>query len=118
MPSLPTDASAGDPPAIRAGSHSYFADWCGHAQKSGREWFVLSTHYGLVRPDELIEDYDVPVGEAHRNNEYLARVRGQLDELEAAPEDVVVLDWEAFQALVATALGVPPDRVGLRKLRF
>jgi hypothetical protein len=31
------------------------------AERSGRPWFVLSSRHGLVRPEQVIEPYDLPL---------------------------------------------------------
>jgi hypothetical protein len=31
------------------------------AERSGRPWFILSSHHGLVAPETVIEPYDVPL---------------------------------------------------------
>jgi hypothetical protein len=107
------DPGAGPMPARRAYTDGYFADWCRYAEAGGGAWFVLSTHYGLVAPDEPVENYDVPVGEARRDPAYLHRLRSQLDARELGAGDVVVLDWERFRDLLATALDVPTTSVRL-----
>jgi hypothetical protein len=67
---------------------------------------------------QLIEDYDVPVGQARRDPDYLHRLGSQLESEGIGAADVVVLDWERFQDLVAAALGVPTRAVRLRKVFF
>ena len=54
-----------------------FFDWRRHAEKSGCSWFILSTKYGLVRPDERIERYNIPVSAALANPDFLRMLEQQ-----------------------------------------
>jgi hypothetical protein len=40
--------------------------WLGrrcYAERSGLPWFILSARYGLVRPDDVVDSYDVSMDE-------------------------------------------------------
>jgi hypothetical protein len=88
-----------------------FLAWRQYAENSGSPWFVLSTRYGLILPDHLIENYNVPVSAALQEDQSLVRLGAQGEELGLGSFDrVVLLDWERFQPLVKAAtarLNVP-----------
>lgn len=48
-------------PAKDAYTKAAFRAWRSYAEQSGCPWFILSTKYGLLRPDVQIEKYNVPI---------------------------------------------------------
>lgn len=110
-------AGAGAVAAKDAYTKPVFKDWRAYAEESGSPWFILSTKYGLIRPDQPIERYNVPISAAVRNAELhqlLARQGRELGLKDA--ERVILLDWERFQPLVKAALGDANVRCVLRKI--
>jgi hypothetical protein len=96
---------AGEVAAKDAYIKSAFLKWRRFAESSGSQWFILSTKYGLLRPDQLIEEYEVPISRAVGDRTLLKRLKEQgvtfgLDKFER----VILLDWEKFEPLVRAAL--------------
>jgi hypothetical protein len=107
-------------PAKNAYKGRAFPTWLAHAEQAGCPWFILSTKYGLLRPDEPVERYNVPVSAAIAN----AALRSLLERQGIALNlrqfnPIVLLDWERFEPLVRAAV---PDRsvrcCVLRKLLY
>jgi hypothetical protein len=59
-----TCPSAGVVAAKEAYTKPAFLAWRAYAEQAGCPWFILSTKYGLIRPDQPIENYNVPVSRA------------------------------------------------------
>jgi hypothetical protein len=96
-----------------------FRAWCAYAEQSGCPWFILSTKYGLIRPEQSIERYNVPISAAVSNPALLQLLARQGRELELAKFDrIVLLDWERFQPLVKAAVGDANVRSVLHKLQY
>lgn len=51
-----------------------------YAERSRRRWFVLSSRYGLVRPDQEVAPYDVPMARqpVRERRDWAAQVAAQL----------------------------------------
>ena len=96
-----------------------FRAWRSYAKQAGCPLFILSTKYGLVRPDQLIEKYNIPISAAVRDPEFVALLERQGRELEMGSfGQVVLLDWERFQPLVRAAVGNTGAKRVLRKLHY
>lgn len=111
-----TNPSAGPVAAKDAYTKASFLEWRRYAERSGSPWFILSTKYGLVRPELPVEKYNVPISRAVADMDLLARLKEQgadlgLDQFER----VVLLDWERFEPLVRSAL---PDQKQYELLRL
>ena len=97
--------SAGKVAAKDAYTKATFLTWRRFAEQSGSPWFILSTKYRLIRPDQLIDKYNVPVSRAVVDRRLLARLKEQGAQLGFEKfERVVLLDWERFEPLVRAAL--------------
>lgn len=82
-----------------------FLTWRAYAERSGQPWFILSTKYGLIRPEQLIEDYDVSVARARRPRSFLELLERQGKQFNLGQfERVVLLDWKKFELFVRTAV--------------
>lgn len=96
-----------------------FLAWRRYAEASGSPWFILSTKYGLIRPDIRIEPYNVAVGRAAADENFLRRLRRQARELGLDSFDrIVLLDWEKFEPLVRVAVPRPDVKCVLRRLSY
>lgn len=96
-----------------------FRAWRSYAEQSGCPWFILSTKYGLIRPDHLIEKYNIPISAAVHDSALAALLERQGRELEIESfGQVVLLDWERFQPLVRAAVGKSGVKCVLRKLQY
>jgi hypothetical protein len=81
-----------------------FRTWRLYAEQSGCSWFIMSTKYGLLRPDQPIEKYNVPVSVAVRDAGLLSLLDRQGRELGLGSfEQIVLLDWDRFMPLVRAA---------------
>ena len=113
-----TKSSAGRIAAKDAYTKSSFSAWRRYAEQSGSHWFILSTKYGLLRPDEPIDKYNVPISKAVADSALLARLKQQGAEIGLNQfERIILLDWERFEPLVRAAL---PDQkqYALKKLLY
>ena len=100
-----SNATAGPVAAKDAYTKPAFLAWRRHAEQSGGPWFILSTKYGLLRPDQQIDQYNVPVSRAVADRGFLALLKKQGTELGLQQFDrVMLLDWEKFEPLVRAAL--------------
>lgn len=92
-----------------------FKLWRHHAEASGDPWFILSTNYGLLRPEDTIQNYERPLAPALRDaalRQELSRQGRALGLLHV--EELVLLDYDRFTPLVqAAAPGVPVRLVRL-----
>src|SRR5574341_1231125 len=96
-----------------------FLTWRRYAEAAGSPWFILSTKYGLIRPDTRIERYNVPVSRAAADENFLRRLGEQGRELGLHAFDrIVLLDWEKFEPLVRAAVPNPNVKCVLRKLNY
>jgi hypothetical protein len=78
----------------------------------------LSTKFGLLRPDELLEPYDVPLGAALRDQELKAMLARQGRELHLGEfERVILIGLDGFRPLVHAATA-DLDVVRLFRKRF
>lgn len=82
-----------------------------HAEATCERWFVLSAKHGLVRPDEVLEPYDVKLGRSTPHHpetdgplihEWAQRVRGQLAEALRDVDDpsLLVLAGEQYRTIL------------------
>jgi hypothetical protein len=96
-----------------------FTQWRRYAEDSGCPWFVLSTKYGLLEPDEPVPGaYNVPISAALQDPRLARRLAEQAKRIDFSRfERVVLLDWERFEPLVRAAVGssVP---CALRKILY
>ena len=110
---------AGPVAARDAYTKPVFARWRAHAEQSGNPWFVLSTKYGLITPDTVIERYNVPISAAVRDAGLLQRLREQGEALDLRQYSrLVLLDWEKFQPLVKAAVGNHGVSCALRRIAY
>lgn len=115
MPLLHGEAQPTSEPAREAyGDDPAFRDWREYAETSGLPWYVVSTKYGLLAPEDIVPDsYNVALGPAMRNQVLLTQIAGQLRAANLSPEDCAVLDADWFQGFVAKAFGVERSKVSL-----
>jgi hypothetical protein len=103
-----TNPAAGPVQAKDAYTKPSFSAWRRYAEESGCPWFILSTKYGLLQPDQPIDKYNIPISRAIDDRALLARLKKQGAEIGLAQFDrVILLDWERFEPLVRAAL---PDQ--------
>ncbi len=114
-----THHNAGPTQARDAYTGSAFARWRAFAEASGSPWFILSTKYGLLTPDQPIANYSVTISEAESDPAFVALLREQIKvhSLDRCRR-VSVLDWERFQALIRQALGEAETEVDLHKILY
>jgi hypothetical protein len=106
-------------PAKDAYTKAAFRVWRSHAERSGGPWFILSTKYGLLQPDQLIEKYNVAVSAAVGDAGLLSRLDKQGQEFGLGSVGrVVLLDWERFQPLVRAATRSLSVKCVLRKVQY
>lgn len=109
--------TAGPAPAKDAYLGQRFAKWRSYAEASGTPWFILSTKYGLLRPDDPIEHYNVAVSQALRDTSLLQRLREQGSALGLDRcEQLILLDWDRFEPLVRAAVPNPAVACVLRHI--
>lgn len=114
-----TNPSEGAVAAKDAYTNQAFLRWRKYAEDSGHPWFILSTKYGLISPDHLIENYSVPVSVAKKDSALLEHLKEQGREHGLQEFDkIVLLDWEKFRPLVRAAIPDPRARCVLRKLIY
>jgi hypothetical protein len=114
-----TTPSAGAVAAKNAYTKAAFRTWRLYAEQSGCPWFILSTKYGLISPDQFIEPYNVPISAAATDAAFLALLRRQGEDLKLARFDrIVLLDWERFEPLVRAAVADPRVKCVLHKLLY
>lgn len=106
-------------PAKAAYTKPVFAKWREHAEQSGYSWFILSTKYGLLSPDDPVEPYNIPISAALADKALrsLLADQGRRLGLDQA-EEVILLDWEKFQPLVRAAVADPNIHCKLRRLFY
>lgn len=96
-----------------------FATWRSHAEQAGCPWFILSTKYGLLLPEQPIEPYTVPVSHAAADAGYLQRLAQQGRDFKLATFDrIILLDWERFEPLVRAAIGDTTVKCALRHIVY
>ena len=106
-------------PAKDAYTKSVFKKWKNYAEQSGAPWFILSTQYGLIKPDKCIENYNEKVSDACRNQKLKDDLRAQGNELGLGDFDkVILLDWEKFEPLVKAAIGDGKAKYELKKMYY
>lgn len=109
----------GPVPAKDAYTKTAFRAWRSHAEKSRCPWFILSTKYGLIIPDQPIEKYNVPISSAVANAALGALLQKQGRQLNLGSFGrIVLLDWERFKPLVRSAVGKLPVKCILRRVRY
>jgi hypothetical protein len=114
-----TSPNAGPTQARDAYTGSAFRRWRAYAEDTGLPWFILSTKYGLTPPDLPITNYNVTISEAESDPTFQQTLRSQVRDLRIDEcEQVRVLDWERFQALVQQALGAARTRVVLHRILY
>jgi hypothetical protein len=86
-----------------------FRKWRRYAEGSDLPWFILSTKYGLVRPEQNIENYNRGITDAVADRALRASLARQGVELGLAQfTELELLDYEKFQPLLEAAVpGVP-----------
>jgi hypothetical protein len=106
-------------PAKEAYTKPAFLAWRARAEESGSPWFVLSTKYGLIRPEQPIENYNIPVSRAAANPAFLQTLRHQGQALSLGQFDRIILfDWDRFEPLVRAAVADPKVKCVLRKILY
>lgn len=114
-----SDPGAGRVAAKDAYTKPAFLKWREYAESSGCPWFILSTKYGLIPPDRLIEQYNVAVSSALRDPDLLSLLERQGEDLGLRDFDqIVLLDWEKFEPLLRAAVPDPNVKCVLRKLMY
>lgn len=114
-----TQPNAGPVAAKDAYAKPAFYAWRAHAEQTGKPWFILSTKYGLISPDQLIERYNVPISTAVASPTLLKLLEQQGRDLNLGKFDqLVLLDWEKFQPLVRAAAPDPKIKCVLRKVQY
>ncbi len=78
-------------PAKDAYKYYRFPRWTGHAEKSGADWFILSSEYGLIPPDTLIKNYTRGIRNACADQVFRDKLRWQSNTLEFSCFDRVIL---------------------------
>jgi hypothetical protein len=113
------DPNAPPTPARDAYTAAAFKTWRAFAESSGVPWFVLSTKYGLVTPDQPISNYHVPISEAESDPDFLDTLRAQFREYGLGEfQSLVVLDWERFQEILKKVAAGSSAKVQLRKILY
>jgi hypothetical protein len=114
-----TRYNAGPTQARDAYTGSAFARWRAFAEDSALPWFILSTKYGLLTPDQPIANYSVTISEAESDPAFVALLHKQVKahNLDRCNR-LLVVDWDRFQALVRQALGETTTKVDLYKILY
>lgn len=114
-----THPKAGAVAARDAYTKAAFRAWRAYAEHSESPWFILSTKYGLIRPDLMIDRYDVPVAAAIEDRAFSELLVRQGSELNLRQFDrIVLLDWERFLPLVRAAVANQNVQCEVRKLQY
>lgn len=114
-----TVPNAGPTPARDAYMGAPFLRWRAYAEASGWPWYILSTKFGLLSPQQTITNYHVTISEAESDPAFLATLRAQFREHQIDRcQRVLVLDWERFEALTRRALDPAPTKVELHKILY
>jgi len=96
-----------------------FRTWRAYAEDSGSPWFILSTKYGLIVPDDSISNYSVAISEAEADPVFMERLQSQIRELGLDRcERIRVLDLERFAVLIQQAMGSSSVKVDTHKILF
>jgi hypothetical protein len=94
-----------------------FLKWREYAEQSDCPWLILSTKYGLIKPDKLIKQYNIPIFEIEDNEEFLGLLKQQASRLNLQQyQRIIVLDWEALERLLRRA--IPRLPLELKKLYY
>lgn len=106
---------AGFVPARDAYTTRRFLRWREYADELSAGWLVLSTKYGLITSESLIEEYEATPARARRDPAYMRMLRSQARE-HGLPEAsaILVLDREWALRLLSEAVPEIADRVKLR----
>ena len=80
-------------PARQLYTSQLFTNAAAYAEKISDEWFIISAKYGLVRPSDLLEPYDVTLKNmsAFERREWAKRVFSDLKPCLQATDTVVML---------------------------
>src|SRR5262245_48916761 len=62
-----------------------FRSYRGYAQVFGTEWRILSAKYGIIHPDQLIENYDCKFDASYLNPQNWWRLEGMALQARALP---------------------------------
>jgi hypothetical protein len=102
-----------------------FADRASYARSTGKPWFVLSSEYGLLAPDEIIDTYDVALKSltTKERRVWSQRVLEQIDQKIGAVHGKIVeihagnayRDYGVAQGLVARGAKVSVPLEHLRQ---
>ena len=67
--------------AMNLYNSSLFEGRRAYAERTGRPWFILSAHYGFLRPNQEIDSYDLGMGDlsSRQRAEWAERVLSDLD---------------------------------------
>lgn len=101
------DRSKGATAAKDAYTDVRFLAWRRHVEGAGHPWYVLSTKYGLMAPDDPIPGpYNVTVSAAVSNPGLLDKLREQGQRVDfSRAERVYLMEWDRFLPLVNVAVG-------------
>lgn len=86
-------------PAQELYTSPWFRKARAYVLKSGAPWFILSDLHGLVRPDEMLEPYDVTLTKAPaaERRAWAQRVQNQMEQMLPDADTVVILAGKNYR---------------------
>lgn len=108
------DRARGATAAKDAYTDRRFSEWRHHVEATGHPWYVLSTRYGLLAPDDVVPGpYNVPISAAIRDGALLEKLREQGRHVDfSRAKHVYVMEWDRFLPLVNAAVnGAAPVKI-------
>jgi len=93
---------AGRTPANEAYTSQLFKAYCLYAQTFGTEWRIVSAKYGIVHPEQLIENYDCKFDASYLDPQNWWRLQGMVLQARALPncERLILLGGYLYRSIM------------------
>lgn len=97
-----TNPHAGERPAREAYTSQLFKAYRDYAQAFGTEWRILSAKYGIMHPDQLIENYDRRFDASYLDPRNWWRLEGMVLQARALPscDRLVLLGGNLYRCIM------------------
>jgi hypothetical protein len=96
---------AGKVAAKEAYVSSLFSAYRAYAQTFGTEWRILSAKYGIIHPEQLIENYDCKFDPSYLNPDNWWRLQGMVLQARSLPscERLILLGGQLYRSIMRRA---------------